>query len=389
MKYRRFGKLNFEVSVLGFGAMRLPFTDNNPANVLEEESIQMIRYAIDHGINYLDTAYLYHDGKSEKIVGRALQGGYREKVKVATKLPCNFISARSCGEGAEEFDRIFNEQLSRLQTHIIDFYLLHGLNKNSWNRMKELKVLSWAEGKIAAGNIGYLGFSFHDRFEIFKDIIDTYPEWTFCQIQYNYMDIDYQAGKQGLRYAAEKGLAVVVMEPLRGGRLSKKPPQEIAKLWASVKPQRTPSEWGLLWVWEHPEVSVVLSGMSSMQQIIENLAVAEWCGPGALTSKELSLVEKVSQAYRKLSPTSCTGCGYCLPCPNRVEIPRIFELYNDAIIYDDPGVAKLFYNGRFGLKPEQRADQCIACEECVEKCPQKIPIPEWLKKAHEFLNPKT
>jgi predicted aldo/keto reductase-like oxidoreductase len=179
------------------------------------------------------------------------------------------------------------------------------------------------------------------------------------------------------------------MEPLRGGRLSKEPPPEVAKLWASMTTHRTPTEWALLWVWEHPEVSVVLSGMSSMQQITENLAVADRSGPGVLNPEELAVVDKISQAYRKLSPIPCTGCGYCLPCPNNVEIPRIFELYNDAIMYHDLIVARMFYAGRFGLKPEQRADQCIACEKCVEKCPQKIPIPEWLKKVHVFLDPKT
>ena len=318
MKYRKFGKLDFEVSILGFGAMRLPFTDNNPANVLEPESIEMIRYAIDHGINYLDSAYLYHDGRSEMIIGRALQDGYREKVKIATKLPCNFI------QKVEDFDRIFNEQFERLQIDKIDFYLLHGLNKISWDRMQELKVLSWAEEKLAAGYIGHLGFSFHDKFEIFKEIVDAYDGWTFCQIQYNYMDLDYQAGTRGLKYAADKGLAVIVMEPMRGGRLSKEPPQEVAELWAGSATKRTPTEWALLWVWEHPEVSVVLSGMSSMVQVIENLAVADRSGPGVLSSDELELVNKVSQAYRKLSPVPCTGCRYSIPCLNGVEIPRIF-----------------------------------------------------------------
>jgi predicted aldo/keto reductase-like oxidoreductase len=241
---------------------------------------------------------------------------------------------------------------------------------------------------MAKGYIKYLGFSFHDKFEIFKEIIDTYTGWTFCQIQYNYMDIDYQAGTQGLKYAAERGLAVVVMEPMRGGRLSKEPPQEVAKLWARTATYRSPTEWALLWVWEHPEVSVVLSGMSSMQQLTENLAVAERSGPGVLTSNELTVVEKVRQAYRKLSSVPCTGCGYCMPCPNNVEIPRIFELYNDAIIYNDPILSRMFYSGRFGLKPEQRADKCTACEECIEKCPQQIPIPEWLQKVHDFMCPK-
>jgi predicted aldo/keto reductase-like oxidoreductase len=239
---------------------------------------------------------------------------------------------------------------------------------------------------MAAGYIGHLGFSFHDRFDVFKGIVDAYDQWTFCQIQYNYMDVNHQAGTLGLKYAADKGLAVIVMEPMRGGRLSKKPPPEVAKLWASGSTKRTPTEWALLWVWEHPEISVVLSGMSSMQQITENLSVADRSGPGVLTSDELALVDKVREAYRKLSPMPCTGCGYCLPCPNGVEMPRIFEIYNDAMIYDDPLIARMFYSGRFGLKPEQRADKCIACEKCIEKCPQNITIPEWLKKAHEFLS---
>jgi predicted aldo/keto reductase-like oxidoreductase len=383
LKYRKFGKLDFEVSILGFGAMRLPFTDNNPANVVESESITMVRYAIDHGVNYLDSAYMYHNGRSEVIIGRALQDGYREKVKIATKLPCILIQT------ADEFERIFNEQLKRLQTDKIDFYLLHGLNNMMWAKMQEMKVLQWAEGKMAAGLIGHLGFSFHDRFEVFKEIVDAYDGWTFCQIQYNYMDVKHQAGTQGLKYAADKGLAVVIMEPMRGGRLSKEPPREVADLWASAATKRTPTEWALLWLWEHPEISVVLSGMSSMQQVTENLAVADRCGPGVLSQEELALVDKVREAYRKLTPVPCTGCGYCLPCPNGVEIPRIFEIYNDGTIYDDPILSRFYYSGRFGLKTEQRADKCIICEQCIEKCPQNVPIPEWLKKAHEFLSPKT
>jgi predicted aldo/keto reductase-like oxidoreductase len=343
----------------------------------------MIRYAIDHGVNYLDSAYMYHEGRSEVIVGQALQDGYREKVKIATKLPCILI------QRADEFERIFNEQLKRLQTDKIDFYLLHGLNNMMWAKMQEMKVLQWAEGKMAAGLIGHLGFSFHDRFEVFKEIVDAYEGWTFCQIQYNYMDVNHQAGTQGLKYAADKGLAVVIMEPMRGGRLSKEPPREVADLWASAAIKRSPTEWALLWLWEHPEISVVLSGMSSMQQVTENLAVADRCGPGVLSREELALVDKVREAYRKLTPVPCTGCGYCLPCPNGVEIPRIFEIYNDGTIYDDPILSRFYYSGRFGLKPEQRAEKCIICEKCIEKCPQNVPIPEWLKKAHEFLSPKT
>jgi len=380
MRYLKFGKLDWEASALGFGAMRLPLTDRNPANVDEPESIRMIRYAIDHGVNYVDTAYLYHEGRGEPTVGRALQHGYREKVKLATKLPFWLISS------FKDCDRILNEQLERLQTDKIDFYLLHGMNKEWWPRLRDLGVLRWAEGAMAAGHIGYLGFSFHDDFEVFKEIVDGYDNWTLCQIQYNYMDIAHQAGIQGLKYAAEKGLAVVIMEPLRGGQLGKEPPAEVAKLWASAQRKRTPAEWALQWVWNHPEVSLVLSGMTAMEHVVENVAIANRSGPGTLTKDDLSLIDRVREAYRKLSPVPCTNCGYCMPCPQGVQIPHIFELYNDAIIYNDR------YNPRFTylmqLQDGQRADQCAECKECMVICPQHIDIPKWLQKAHALLGPK-
>ncbi len=380
MQYRKFGKLDWEGSVLGFGAMRLPLRDMNYGNVDEPEAIRMIRYAIDHGVNYVDTAYIYHEGKSERTVGRALQGGYRERVKVATKLPSWFIdSVTAC-------DRYLNEQLELLQTDKIDFYLLHGLNKLFWPKLRDLDVLRWAEGAMADGRIGCLGFSFHDDFETFKEIVDAYDNWTFCQIQYNYMDVDYQAGTRGLQYAANKGLAVVVMEPLRGGRLSKEPPERITKLWASAARKRTPAEWALQWVWNNPEVSVVLSGMSAMEHVVENVAIADRSGPGTITANELALIDRVRDAYRELSPVPCTGCGYCMPCSSGVEIPRILELYNDAIMYEDPVTARLLYGTPMLLGEDQRADKCTECGECVESCPQQIPIPEWLLKSHEYLS---
>ena len=384
MKYRKFGKLDWEVSALGFGAMRLPLTDRSQASVDEDESIRMIRYAIDHGVNYVDTAYPYHEGRSEPTVGRALQDGYRERVKVATKLPSWLI------DSTQDCDRYLNEQLERLQIDKIDFYLLHGLNGNLWPKMRDLGVLRWAENKMADGRIGSLGFSFHDDFEILKEIVDAYDNWTFCQIQYNYMDVEYQAGTRGLKYAADKGLAVVVMEPLRGGRLSQDPPEQVAKLWAGTPKKRSPAEWALQWVWNQPEVSVVLSGMSTMEQVVENVAIADRSGPGALTADELALIDQVREAYFGLSPIPCTGCGYCMPCSSGVEIPRIFDLYNTAIMYDDAATARFFYRGPTpsALTPEQRADQCIECGECVEACPQEIPVPEWLQKAHELLGPR-
>ena len=382
MKYRKFGKLDWKVSALGFGAMRLPLTDGDPASIDEPEAIRMMRYAIDHGVNYLDTAYPYHEGHSECLVGRALQDGYRERMKLATKLPARLV------ESAQDFDRFFNEQLERLQIEKIDFYLLHGLNGQSWPKVRDFGVLRWAEDKMAQGHFDYLGFSFHDNYETFKEIVDAYDNWALAQIQYNYMDVDYQAGQRGLEYAAGKGLAVVVMEPLRGGRLAQEPPEPVARVWGTAPQKRTLAEWGLLWVWNRPEVSVALSGMSTMGQVKENVATADNSEPNNLTTDELSLIEKVREAYNRLSPVPCTSCGYCMPCPNGVEIPRILQMYNEAIMYDDAQTAQSRYQNPDILKEEQCADQCIECNECLEACPQKILIPEWLKKAHELLKPK-
>jgi predicted aldo/keto reductase-like oxidoreductase len=382
MKYRKFGKLDWKVSVLGFGVMRLPLLDEDMANVDEPESIRMLRYAIDHGVNYLDSGYMYHMGKSEPIIARALQDGYREKVRVATKLPVRLL------ESAQEFDRYFNEQLKRLQTEKIDFYLLHGLNGESWPKVRDWGILRWAEDKMAHGLFSHFGFSFHDNYDVFKEIVDAYDNWTLCQIQYNYMDVDDQAGRRGVEYAAGKNLAVVVMEPLRGGKLAQKPPEQVAKVWDSAPEKRNPVEWGLTWVWDQPEISVVLSGMSTMEQVMENVTIAEHSAPGILTADDLSLIDRVRKAYRGLSPIPCTGCRYCMPCPNGVEIPLIFQMYNDSIMYDDIQMGQFRYQSPDILKEEQRADQCLECGECLDACPQSIPITEWLKKVHAQLGPK-
>jgi predicted aldo/keto reductase-like oxidoreductase len=380
MQYRNFGELDWKVSALGFGAMRLPLKDKDPADVDEPESIRMIRYAIDHGVNYLDTAYPYHGGNSERIVGRALRDGYREKMKLATKMPVRMV------ESASDFDRILNEQLERLGTKI-DFYLLHGLNGQSWAKVRDLGVLRWAEGAMAEGRFGYLGFSFHDNLEAFKGIINDYDNWTLCQIQYNYMDVEYQAGTEGLKYAADRGLAVVVMEPLRGGKLARAP-EQVASVWESAPQKRSAVEWALQWVWDQPEVSITLSGMSDMEQVVENVDIASRSGPGRLTVDELALIGRARDAYRGLSPVPCTSCGYCMPCPNGVNIPRVFQIYNESIMYDDPRTGRFRYRGPGGLQEEERADQCTECGECLEACPQEIPILDWLMKAHELLGPR-
>ena len=375
MQYRTFGQLDWKPSALGFGAMRLPAIDGDAGKIDEPEATRMIRYAIDHGVNYVDTAYPYHRETSEPFVGRALQDGYRERVRLATKMPCWKV------EGAEDFDRYLDEQLERLQTDHIDFYLLHGLNAGSWPKVRDLGVLRWAEKAIADARIRHLGFSFHDGREVFEEIVDASDLWQFCQIQYNFMDVEYQAGTKGLKYAASKGLAVVVMEPLRGGQLTKNVPPVVQEMWDSAPHKRAPADWALQWVWNHQEVSVVLSGMSAMEQVEQNIVSASESGPGILTEEELGLVARVRDKYRELLRIPCTDCRYCLPCPSGVNIPRIFEVYNDAMIYGDDQQAQLSY---LWLDEDERGDMCTECGECLEKCPQQIEIPDWLAKAHEL-----
>lgn len=376
MQYRKFGRLDWEVSALGFGCMRFPIKGNDTSNIDEPEATKMLHYAIDHGVNYLDTAYPYHGGNSELFVGRVLKGGYREKVRLATKLPCWLV------ESSQDFDKYLSEQLQKLQTDHVDFYLLHGLNQDRWQKMSALGVLEWAEGAIADGRIGYLGFSFHDKYKVFKEIVDAYDGWAFCQIQYNYMDIENQAGTKGLKYAASKGLAVVIMEPLLGGRLVN-PPQPIQDLWNTAAKKRTPADWALQWLWNQPEVSVVLSGMSTMQQVKENVASADASGIGILTEEELALIARVREKYRELCPIPCTRCGYCMPCPNGVDIPRNLTVYNQAVMYDKLDHSRTEYNK--WIPEEARAGACVQCRECEEKCPQDIPISEWMVRVHAVL----
>jgi len=374
VKSRRFGKLGWEVSALGFGCMRLPTKGDDHANIDEPEATRMVRWAIDHGVTYLDTGYPYHRGNSERFLGRALKDGYREKVRLATKLPIRLMNT------SEDTQRIFNEQLEKLQTDDVDFYLLHALNKDRWAKVREWKVLEWLERAIEHGRIGYLGFSFHDEYEVFEEIVSGY-DWTFCQIQHNYMDIENQAGTKGLRYAASKGLGVIIMEPLLGGRLVT-PPEPVQELWDTAKRKRTPADWALQWLWSQPEVSVVLSGMSAMQHVQENVASAARSSLGLLTQEELALVAKVRERYSELCPVPCTQCRYCMPCPNGVDIPRNFEIFNEGRMYNQVEAARQAYER---LSEGERASACIQCRECEEKCPQQIPISEWMIHVHEVL----
>ena len=381
MNYRRFGKINWKVSALGFGAMRLPIIDADASRINEPEAIRMIRYAIDHGVNYVDTAYVYHRGKSESVVGKALKDGYREKTRLATKLPTWMVNSQ------QDMDHYLEEQLSRLQTESLDFYLLHGLSKNLWMKLKKLNVLDWIEQKLHEGAFSHIGFSFHDEYAVFKDILDTYDGWDFCQIQYNYVDTDFQAGTIGLKYAASKGLAVVIMEPIAGGRLAITPPKQIQAIWDSSDIKRTPAAWALKWVWNQPEVSVVLSGMSTMQQVKENVETANHSAPGDLTPKELALIEQVKRKYSAIGFAACTGCRYCLPCPEGVNIPEIMALYNEYYVKNRSDEIERKYWEH--ITPESQAKRCTRCGKCEELCPQKLPVRNILAEAAFIFEQKT
>ena len=374
MQYRKFGKLDWKSSALGFGCMRLPLKPDS-SEIDEETASKMLHYAIDRGLNYVDTAYGYHGGNSERFLGRALQDGYRQRVKLATKLPPWAV------QGPSDFDRIFEDQLGKLQTDHLDVYLIHSLDKDSWHKVRDFGVIKWAEGRIAKGQIGRLGFSFHDKYEVFQEIIDAYPNWSFCQIQYNYMDTENQAGVKGLQYAASKGLGVVVMEPLLGGRLVN-PPEPVQALWDSAQKKQSAAAWALQWLWSQPEVSVVLSGMSTMEQVVENVALAEQSGNARMTQADLALIAQVRAKYEEICPIPCTQCKYCMPCPNGVNIPRNFAIYNNGVMYNQIAGARRGYT----RQPEaERASACIQCRECEEKCPQHIIISERMPEVHGVL----
>lgn len=382
--YRNFGKTNERVSTLGFGCMRLPLIGDDPTNIDEEYAIKILRHAIDQGVNVIDTAYPYHGssldhgGQSEPLVAKALQDGYRERVKIATKLPSWAIEKR------EDMDKFLNEQLKRLETDCIDFYMVHGINKIYWEILKKLGFEEFLDKAIADGKIKHAGFSFHHRLELFKEVVDHY-DWSFCLIQYNYLDEDYQAGKEGLEYAAEKGLGIAVMEPLRGGQLATDIPEEVQELFNKSNIKRSPSEWALRWVWNHPEVSVVLSGMNTMDQVKENLKIAQEAHPHSLTDSELDLISQAKSFFEEKLKINCTNCGYCLPCPSGVNIPENFQKYNDYFLFGSLEEKEVYRFHYMGLITEnERASACIECGVCEEHCTQNIEIMNELKKVKKL-----
>jgi predicted aldo/keto reductase-like oxidoreductase len=321
-------------------------------------------------------------GQSEPFLGHALANGYREKVKRATKLPSWLIESR------ENMDKFLNAQLEKLKTDHIDYYLVHALVGELWDNVENLGVADFLDKAKADGRIINAGFSFHGLAEDFKRIVDAY-DWDFCQIQYNFLDEKNQAGTEGLVYAALKGLGVIIMEPLRGGNLTKTVPQAVIKIWDEAPIKRSPAEWAFRWVWNHPEVTVILSGMNKEEHIQENLRIAEHAYPDSLTETELQLIKRVESKYRELMKVGCTGCQYCMPCPAGVNIPLCFETYNDLYMSGNTDETKFMYAARLGgilaVGGTEFASQCVQCGKCLEKCPQHLDIPTILESVVEEL----
>ena len=374
MLYRKVLKNGDKLSTLGFGCMRLPVKEDGKID--EKRAMSQVRYAIDKGVNYVDTAWPYHMGESEPFLGRALADGYREKVKIATKLPSWLVESR------EDMDKFLNTQLERLKTDHIDYYLVHGIAGEAWDKLEALDVIDFLDRAKNDGRIINVGFSFHGSVGDFKRIVDAYP-WTFCQIQYNFMDENNQAGTEGLKYAASKDLGIIVMEPLLGGNLANPVPPEVEEIWNEAAVKRTPAEWALRWVWNHPEVTVVLSGMNMEAHIEENLKIADEAYPNSLTEAEIQLVSRAEQKYHQLMKIGCTGCQYCMPCPSGVNIPECFDVYNDLHMFGNVDGSKFTYairmSGVFTNTGHGFASQCIQCGECMEKCPQNLKIPDLLE----------
>jgi predicted aldo/keto reductase-like oxidoreductase len=330
----------------------------------------MLRHSIDHGVNYLDLGCPYDLERQQHLnrtVAKALNGGYRRKIKIAASLPAFLIN------NSADLDRYLDRQLEWLEADGVDFFLFGDLNRDSWPRLQEMKALQWAEKAAAVGRVGNLGFSFHDHFQVLRGILADYDNWALAQFRYSFMDIDHQPGVSGLRYAADRGLAVVAAEPLRGGRLTKEPPPSVVEVWAAAPQKRPLAEWGLRWVWNHPEVSTAVVAMSTMAQVKECIAFAGDAEADSLTVAEEVLVSRVRDAYRQLKPIPCTTCRGCMPCPRSVDVPRLFEIYNDAVIYGDMETARAIYR-----QEKHDITSCDKCGVCV--CGREIPITDWLDK---------
>ena len=371
MKYRTMGKLGIQTSAFGLGCMRFNGAASGDSVIDEEKAIRLIRQAIDGGVSYLDTAYVYLDKTSEIVLGKALRDGYRDRVNIATKMPAEFVHNR------EEMEALLESELKKLQTDHIDFYLMHGINREKWEYFKSIGAPEFFDDMKKAGKIRYKCFSFHGPYDEFEYILKD-CDWDMVQIQYNFMDINNQAGTKGLELAGSLGIPVVIMEGMLGGRLAKAP-DNVQALYDAFQVKRTPVEWAFRWLCNHPEVSVVLSGCNEADQIAENLRIFDTVEAGIMTAEELQLIDDVRAAYISRTKIGCTGCRYCMPCPNGVDIPGVFSVWNNFSLYQiDPktdwGMTTIRKNG-------SGADKCIACGACEAACPQHLSIIEGLQDA--------
>jgi len=385
MNYRHFPLIDdCKISALGFGCMRLPLVQGTK-DIDKEKTRELIKTAYNEGVNYYDTAWPYHHGTSEEVLGSILaEENLRDSVYIADKCPVWEIKEES------DFDKILDEQLRRLKTDHIDFYMLHAMGANQWENMKKLHATSFLERAKKLGKIRHIGFSFHDSLDVFKKMIDEYAGWEFCQIQYNYLDDDGEKqtanpGKQALAYAAKHEIGVIAMEPLRGGLLAN-PPKGVRDIFAAAETPRLPAEWGLRFVWESQEIVTALSGMNDITQVLVNCATASASFPNSLPQKQLAVVKQAKDWFKSRIKVPCTHCNYCMPCPQGVSIPDIFWGYNDSSMRGafEEGVPKTVVADYLEMVKEGKgADKCVGCGLCATKCPQHIQIPERLKEAHE------
>ena len=376
MQYRKLrnGK---PISLLGYGCMR--FTKSN-GRIIMEKAEREVMQAIRCGVNYFDTAYVYPG--NEEALGKILEkNGCREKIMIATKLPYYLVKSPAAIDG------FFREELSRLRTDYIDCYLIHMLSDlQSWERMKAYGIEKWIAARKKEGSIRQIGFSFHGSTDTFIELIDAY-DWDFCQIQYNYLDEHTQAGRRGLQYAAKKGIPVIIMEPLRGGRLVTNLPANAKKAIETYPVKRSPAEWGLRWLWEQPEVTCVLSGMNSLPMLKENVRIAHTVRAGEFTEQDRALIREVRDAIRAAAKVGCTGCGYCMPCPQGVDIPTTFSCYNKMFLERKNSVRREYFQVTSFKKERSDMTRCIGCGKCERHCPQHIEIRKQLKNAEKALLP--
>jgi predicted aldo/keto reductase-like oxidoreductase len=378
MQYRNYGALGYQVSAFGMGCMRLPrIVANNEAVVDREKAYEMIRYAADHGVTYFDTAYGYHNMTSEEVLGEALEGGRRERVKIATKQPFGVMKTQA------DIRKNLEATLTKLRTSYIDVYLIHNINQGCWEDIKKRKIIEEYERFRAEGMIKAIGFSYHGQYPCFKEVLDFY-DWGMCQIQQNLIDVEREATEEGIRAAGKKGCALVIMEPIRGGNLAV-PPAPVQAIYDEFPVKRGAVEWAFRHVLNYPEVSTVLSGVSTMEQLQEDIAIFSKpdAVAGCLSDAEQQIIARVREKYASLASIPCTGCEYCLPCPQGVNIPQTFSKYNDGVMFGTFEPARRSYY--FQVKFKSDASLCVGCGACEQKCPQRIAIVTELQAAHERL----